>query len=60
MKLPRTEKINSAILLAQMRKRPRQCAGSSGKKHSARRWLSSFLAMQKERISSRTHEGARD
>ena len=40
-KLPRTEKINSAILLAQMQKRCMQCARSLGKKRSARRWLSS-------------------
>jgi short-subunit dehydrogenase len=41
-KLPRTEKTNSAILLAQMQKRCMQCARSLGKKRSARRWLSSF------------------
>jgi hypothetical protein len=42
-KLPRTEKINSAMLLAQMQKRCMQCARSLGKKRSARRWLSSFF-----------------
>ena len=43
----RTEKTNSAILLGQMQKRCMQCACSLGKKHSAMRWLSSFLAMHK-------------
>ena len=48
-----TEKTNSAILLAQMQKRSTQCACSLGKKRSARRWLSSFLAMHQKRLSFR-------
>jgi hypothetical protein len=47
-------KDHSAILLGQTQKRCTRCACSLGKKHSARQWLSSFLAMHQKRLSFRT------
>src|SRR5215470_434901 len=53
MKLPRTEKTSFATSLAQMQKRCMQCASRSAKRHSARGWRSSFLAMLKKRLNAR-------